>query len=99
MDRLFVSSHISPPDRIHSCLQRRPLSDIQVRLCALSLPGLLRLPVLDRLARDSEPFNARRHTAVTCRLQNHFSDLFFSTSVVQCSLDVGSELCTSILAT
>lgn len=82
----------------YSCLHRSPLSQIQVCLLALPFPDLLRLPIFDRLARDSEPFNSRWHTAVTRCLQDNFSYLFFRTAVVQRSFNVSRKLGASVLA-
>lgn len=65
----------------------------------LSLPNLLRLPILNRLARHPKSLDPRRHTAVTRRLQNHLPDLLFSAAIVQSTFDVGRKLGATILAT
>ena len=65
---------------------------------ALPLPNLLRLPLLNRLTRDSKPLNSRRHTTVARRLQNHLPNLLLSTTIIQCAFNVRRKLCPAILA-
>ena len=65
----------------------------------LSLPNLLRLPILNRLARHSKPLNSCRHTTVTRRLQNHFPDLLFGAAVIQRAFNMRSKLSPTVLAT
>jgi hypothetical protein len=75
------------------------MSQIQITLLALSLPNLLRLPILNSLARHSEPLNSRRHTTVTSCLQNHLPDLFLSTAVIQRTFNMRRKLSPAILTT
>ena len=60
---------------------------------------LLCLIVLDCLRSHPETFNASRHTAIYCGLQDHFSYLFFRCSVIQGTSHVRSKFGGTILAT
>ena len=75
------------------------MSQIQIPLLTLPLPNLLRLPLLNRLTRHSEPLNSRRHTTITSGLQNHLPDLLFSTAVIQRAFDMRRKLSPAILTT
>lgn len=65
----------------------------------LSLPDLLRLPILDRLTRYSKPLNPCRHTAVARCLQYYLPDLLFSAAIIQRASNVRRKFSPAILTT
>jgi len=87
----LISSHIL---HTHPLLQPQILMPIHM----MPLPLLLLPITLNRLRRDPEPLNPRRHPAVRRRLQNHLPDLLFGGAVAQRPADVRGELGRAVLA-
>lgn len=79
-------------------VQRRPLPNIQIRLRTLSLPRLLRLPLLHRFTRNPKPLNARRHATITRSLQYDLPNLLFARPIIERPFNVRRKLRAAVLA-